>query len=423
MPRGTVAVRATRGPVTIDPRRAVWAAIALGVALRLWYLAMPQPVFSGDEAVTGIMVHRMASARAAYVFYAGQNYNGTIEQWTQAAFYAITRVPQTPFTLRLVEVFWWVAAAWLLFLVGRRALGSPWRAVVAVAAFALGPYVSFLASLRSQEAYTSLIVLGLGALLLADRLRSHARWPIRDSALLGLLVGLALWNGLTAYELLLPAAALGAGFFLRRPRFLLVAVPAAVVGFLPSLVWSLDHHFFALLHGGPAVERTTFGTRGSIFVHSTLPQFLSLRPPASGSGWPLWLQRVVFVAIVVVTVVGYVRRRHQIGRLLRLRRDGFTALDALLVALPVVLLVFVASKYSWSPIRPDYTYVFTPVLVMLFAASLPGPRSLPRAGVGLAVCALIASNALVQTVSARAPHRDPSGRELRAVGSYLRQRQ
>ena len=78
----------------------VAAAVLVTAAARVAYLVSPVMQFNADEATTGIMVRRILAGHG-YVFYAGQQYGGALEQYLEAAVYAVTRLPQNPLTLRL----------------------------------------------------------------------------------------------------------------------------------------------------------------------------------------------------------------------------------------------------------------------------------------------------------------------------------
>ena len=98
------------GPMTavgtgpVRRRSLVPALVALAVlvtaAARLAYLLSPVMQFNADEATTGIMVRRILDGHG-YVFYAGQDYGGTLEQYLEAAVYAVFRLPPNELTLRL----------------------------------------------------------------------------------------------------------------------------------------------------------------------------------------------------------------------------------------------------------------------------------------------------------------------------------
>src|SRR5690606_40587795 len=75
---------------------------ALYVALgALVILLSPIARLDADEAVTGIMAQRILDGDLP-VFYAGQNYLGTIEQYLQAVVLAVA--PDTAASLRAVQV-------------------------------------------------------------------------------------------------------------------------------------------------------------------------------------------------------------------------------------------------------------------------------------------------------------------------------
>ena len=84
------------------------AAVVLALVVRLVVLGYPDLVpLDSDEAVTGLMAQHILSGSDFPVFFAGQNYMGSLEQYIQAGVLAVT--PDNAFTLRIPEAV--IAAA------------------------------------------------------------------------------------------------------------------------------------------------------------------------------------------------------------------------------------------------------------------------------------------------------------------------
>ena len=126
----------------------VAAAVLVTAAARVAYLASPVMQFNADEATTGIMVRRILAGHG-YVYYAGQEYGGALEQYLEAAVYAVTRLPQNPLTLRLPLVALCCLTCVLVYRVGRDVLGDPARALVAAALYAVGPWFNVIGTVNS----------------------------------------------------------------------------------------------------------------------------------------------------------------------------------------------------------------------------------------------------------------------------------
>ena len=90
--------------VVRSPRLALALCVLLGTTIRIVSLLVSPVTLNGDEAVTGIMVRRILAGTDNCIYFAGQPYNGSLEQYLQAGMYAIFPIPRNPFTLRLPEV-------------------------------------------------------------------------------------------------------------------------------------------------------------------------------------------------------------------------------------------------------------------------------------------------------------------------------
>ena len=258
----------------------VLVALLAGAAVRLWSLTTPALQLDGDQAVTGLMVDNILAGRSQYAFVAGQNYNGALEQWLQAAMYWALPLPRNGFTLRLVEVALMAAACWLTYAVGRRVLNSSWRAALAAVLMALAPYWTFAKGSHSDGAYPSALIVGLLSIYCALRLLEERR--LRWAAAGGFLAGAVLWLGQTGIELLVPAALIALPVLARSARAWLVAAPAAAIGMAPSLAWSLRHHNFAVIDIHLQTPPTSLGTRSTTS---------SGRSCGNSSGSPAWAVR------------------------------------------------------------------------------------------------------------------------------------
>lgn len=394
-PSGATTAVESRVPGGRAPAVAALAMVVLSIAVRLWALIdTPASRIDGDQAVTGIMVQRILSGQGHYAFYAGQQYNGSLEQYLQAGLYWLLPVVQNAFTLRLPQVALAATATWLMYLAGRRLLHRPWAAVIAAGLFAVGPFWTVARGLGSYGSYPDLIVVGLVAVYAALRLRDGGRAAVLWSAVCGFCVGLIAWLGLSGVELLFPAGLIAAPYYVRSLRLWLTAVPAAVVGVAPLLWWSVRHGVFALSNAGPAVQRSTVGERFQNLFGPVLREFIGVGYINGRPGWPMQLQYLAVVALGVAYVVAVVRHRHGILSVVLLRTGGRSGLDALLVSVPLMVLSYSASKWAWFSGEPRYLYAFTPVLLWCLAAALPERPGRIRLTAVLAGCAVFAATSL-----------------------------
>jgi hypothetical protein len=385
----------------------------------VWSLLTPAAQIDGDQAVTGVMVDNMLAGRQHYVFVAGQRYNGALEQWVQAALYWALPLSRNPFTLRISEIAWMAAASWLVFLIGRRALPDAWRAVIATIVFSLGSYWTLWKGDHSDGAYPSLLVVGLLALYCALRIVDDDRRRLWWAAGLGLCAGMIVWLGQSGAELLIPAALWVAPIYARSLRPWLTTLPAAAVGASPTLLWSARHGVFAPLDTGLYSGHSTLAQRIDHASGPILKEFLGVAGESGRPGWPALLQTITVLAVTAGYLTAIVRRRRGIAAILLLRPHARALLDALLVSVPIVAVIYVTSPDAWGITDPHYLFAYTPVLAWCLAAALPARPGAFRIATAIALTATTTATALVMLVHRADTYPGTSDADLRSAVHYL----
>jgi 4-amino-4-deoxy-L-arabinose transferase-like glycosyltransferase len=321
------------------------AAVVVGVVLRWWLLESSQGALDSDEAVWGLMARHLQHGEFPTFFWA-QSYGGTIE--------VILTVPvfwlfgSSTAALRVVPIVLWAIAALLVWRVGRRVLDERRARVAAALFWAWSPYFVWK-STRAHGFYGAGLVLGLAAVLLAQRLRER---PSRlDAATFGLVVGLGWWE--TPQTAILTAPAVAWLVFERREILRLAgpAVATFALGSLPWWIFNVRHHWASLRQSGDATSRPEH--LHNLFS-STLPTALGTRLPVDLSWFP---DAPVGVAVYGVALLGFA--------LLLARRPPRLGLP-LLTAL-VFPLFYAASTFTWLNTEPRYVAFVYPVLALLVA--------------------------------------------------------
>jgi 4-amino-4-deoxy-L-arabinose transferase-like glycosyltransferase len=338
--------------------------VAAAGAARLAYLLSPVVQFNADEATTGIMVRRILAGHG-YVFFAGQDYGGALEQYLEAAVYAVLRLPQNALTLRLPLVALCMATAALVYAVGREVLGGPARALVAAALYAVSPWFNIIGPVTSLGFYAAGQTLTIAALWCALRATRGPRWLFAA----GLVAGLGVWTAATALYVLLPVFGWLLPVLGRDVRRWAVAAGGFVLGAAP-LLGAFAAHRTLPVPSTPAEQSTVWQRVGNLFG-PVLRQYAGLTYSHDDGG--LWLP--VQVVVVVALVAGYglaLARRRGLADFLRTdrRRPG----DLLLAVPPVVLVLWAASDATWYTGTPRYLVGTYPLLAIGLAALVPVRR-------------------------------------------------
>ena len=189
---------------------ALGLAITVGVGLRAWMLRGALATPDADEAMWTLMSRHVLNGEFPAYFW-GQAYGGTIEVYLATPFVWAFGGDVT--AARVLLLLLGTVAALLVYVVGRRVVGS-WRATVAAAIFWMWPAYTAFKSTRVNGFYLSGQILVLLVLLLVLRL---AERPKRvDAVAIGFVLGLAAWQTLQVLPIVLPALAWLAWRALRR---------------------------------------------------------------------------------------------------------------------------------------------------------------------------------------------------------------
>jgi hypothetical protein len=389
----------TPAPATPDrrPALATAAAALTGLVIRAAFLLTPGGGMDADEAVTGIMARRMAQGEDIYIFFLGQNYNSSLEQFPQALLFALG-LPANPFTLRIPQLLMSVMACALMYLVGRRVLPSAWHAVLAATLFAFGPYFLIWKGARSFGSYDAALLLSLATVLLV--LRFDEQEGRRDRLLhafgVGVGVGLTYYASPSGYYLVLPAALWFFASARHHLSMLAAAAGGVVTGLIPVLYWTVSTRHFPTPDPGtlPSTAAERFGN----LFDEIGRQFIGVAYLYGVPGWPVTLGRITLWALTLAAVVAIGFRWRGVLALLTAREADRQPFDMVLLAIPVMVAAYVASKYSFFITEPRYLFTAYPILILGLVRLVP-TRTPLRYAMAAAVLLFVAVPSLTLLVS------------------------
>jgi hypothetical protein len=295
--------RHTNPPVSSSARRSivVAAALAIGVALRVWVYRGVLGAPDSDEAIVGLMAKHALHGELT-VFFWGQVYGGSQEALLAAPFVAVFGM--TLFAIRIVPILLHLVACIVLWRVGRRLFGET-AGLACGLVFWIWPPYQLVHGTPAYGFYGTNVLYVALLLLLALQFVDDAS-PVR-MALFGLVLGLAYWQTAQVIPVALPIVA----WMLWRRRdawhVVWIGLAAAVLGALPWIVWNLTHN------GGSVLTRSglssyVHGLR--LFASPLLPMLLGLRAPLAGTAIvPAPLMYVFYVALLAGFLVGAWRAR------------------------------------------------------------------------------------------------------------------
>ena len=293
-------------------RRLLWPVtvavlVLAGVALRTVFVLGRWGTVDSDEAVVGLMARSFLDGEWE-AFYWGQHYGGTQETALIALAGGSTAA------LKLVPAALSGVVALLVWRIGRRLFDDRLAQGAALLCWvAPGSYVWW--STKGRGFYWVALTLGLVLVLAALRIAAEpsagraARWhPWLDGAMFGLAAGLGFWATPNILYFAVPTTI---WLFVRRPtplRWLVPAVPAAIVGALPWLWHNVEKGWPSLARPEQAEHVGYLEGMGRLLWRA-LPMTMNLRYPISQHWLVEDLAPVVYVGVGVLLVLAVVRRR------------------------------------------------------------------------------------------------------------------
>ena len=240
------------------------AIIAFATGLRIVLIALNWPPTNSDEGVMGIIAMHIAYHGERPLMFYGQDYMGTIEAYVAALFFHLFGGPSL-FALRLGVVLIVACFFFVMYLL-TSLLFSKKLALVTLALLSAGSIAYLTRQTLATGGSAETLLFGSLSLLLTAWLSLTYRRGVSLRAkllrcgvylVLGLIVGLAVWSDLVVAPILAIAGLLLVLFCWRDLLFgnLPLVLLGILLGFLPSLMYSMQHHLnplvtlLSLFHG------------------------------------------------------------------------------------------------------------------------------------------------------------------------------
>jgi 4-amino-4-deoxy-L-arabinose transferase-like glycosyltransferase len=328
------------------------AMVLAGAVLRAYVLQSPIGGFDADEA-TSSLVSRQVLDGDLPAFIRPLHHGGTLLAYLRAPFLAV--FGPSPLVMKLVEVAVFAVACLLTWRLGRR-IFSEKVAQLGAGVMWVYPPATVWESTKVMLYYAPAVCFGTAAMLLCVRLYQHdhadaaaSRAVRRDVAVLGLVLGLAVWTHPIALYTALPSCLWLAWHRRSLLRHVWLAVPTGLVGVLPWL-WNNAHNDWGSLEQPVGQEQSSFWGRLTGFFEALLPRLAGLRHQYLG-GWYLPpLSGVLYAALMVAALVAL--RRWKAER---------TLLLTVALAYPFL---FAVPRNSVFVDEPRYGMALLPVLAL-----------------------------------------------------------
>jgi 4-amino-4-deoxy-L-arabinose transferase-like glycosyltransferase len=351
---------------------AIGLVAAAGVAERVFAYRSSLGVPDSDEAVVGLMARHVLQGQFSTFFW-GSAYGGTLESvLTAPIFFAFGT---GWLALRIVPILLSGLAALVVWRIGRRLYGEPAASVAGAIFWVWPPFL--VAHLTQQQSgfYASGLLFGATLVLLALRaVEAPTRWNV---AAFGFVAGVALWDDVQLVTIIAPLTV----WLCWRQRAVLaqawLAVPLAVIGASPWIIWNLRHDFGSF--NSHITTSSSYPFRLRLFFSPLLPMLLGLRSLYSQE--PIGSAAVVDLALFALLVV------FVYGAYRSYRRDT-SVLYAIALAFPFI---YALTRAAIVTDEPRYVLQLSPVIVLLLGQAVSARRHVRAMSVLVVATALTLS--------------------------------
>ena len=274
MTKNTVRDGSCRRPFPL----AAVATVGFGAFMRWRLLASSVGRLDSDEGVVGLMADNMRAGKGPYLFFWGQHYGGTLEPMITAVAFVVHRSAST---LKAVPLALSVVCSYLTCRIGAACFDRR-RGHIAGALLFAWPGTTWLATKERGFLWITMALV-LGAVLVGIRIakQSEPNWRLRDTALLGLLVGFAWYQSAQAIAIGLPLAIWLCVVKRPGPRQIAIATVGVAVGASPWIygLWRDGASVLSQPRGG-----STYINRVAMIFGESLPRAIGILATNRG-GW------------------------------------------------------------------------------------------------------------------------------------------
>jgi hypothetical protein len=376
-----------------------------GLAIRIWVYRSNVSVPDGDEGVVGLTARHILDGQFPSFIW-GLKYGGIQECLIAAGLFLI--FGSSWLALRLVPMALWTVTAFLVWRIGRRTLGEPGATLAGVLYWVWPPYL-YYQLLHEHGYYASDVFYCALFILLA--LRVVEQPTTRRVAVFGLAAGLGFWQTSQAVPVLVPVILWTVWRQRQALRGLWAAVPLAVLGALPWLIWNAKHDWASLNLSYPA--HSTYLHRLRTFVSPLLPMEMGIRQ--------YWTQSRILPAALTYLVLLILAGLFLWGlwKAVRSPRSNQSLVWFVAIVFPFI---YAISEWTIESSDPRYVVPYTPVLVLLLGQlATTRLRGTILLALGTAASVAVMHNAIgLNSGPAKDPPRDfrPLTAELDRLGVH-----
>lgn len=380
----TRAARVRLSVVSLDAGLLILLSL-VGLALRWRLMYRMQFSIDSDEAIVGLMAKHILEGRGIPVFYYGQHYMGSLEAILVAGAFSVFGISSV--VLRAVPLAVSITLIPLIYLLGREA-GGRRAGLLAAALCALPPAALVEWSTKPRGGFIEIVWLSALCLWCGLRWTRQGVPRLRDSFLMGLLLGVGWWIN---NQILFTIATIGlvwaitmvrhgggfAAIVRRATMHGAVGVGGFLIGGAPFWIYNLQHSFASFGMFGPATHPLS-NMQG--LLKNGLPIIVGAkRFWSTTEAWP----GAVPCAAVIYAVA--------LIRLLQKPRTPESHPLGTVVPLMFILAtssIFSLSAFGWLSMAPRYLLPLYPALFVLLGVAFSRGRVLETIGGGVVIGAL-----------------------------------
>jgi 4-amino-4-deoxy-L-arabinose transferase-like glycosyltransferase len=305
-----------------------------------------------DEATTGVTALGIIHGHFA-LMESDAHYLGALEAYVLAPF--VWLLGPTLAAIRISTALMGCVYALALYDLGRTILHRRAAALVLAGVGAVFPLFELTWTVKACIGYTAMVVLAVIALALAARIGwGQGGNRRRNWLLLGLVVGVGMWNDALIAVVFIPVLL---GLLCRAPvlgwartlRHVPWATGSALVGFSPWIVYNAANNLRSI-HGLPNYS-TSIAHAAKGLVGQELPIFVGTSSECGNTTVTPWVACIGLAALVGAVV--WLRRR-SLARLLHGHLSTLEPADMVLALAPIAVVAVTVGRWNDVPCEPRY---------------------------------------------------------------------
>lgn len=340
--------------------------------VRIFYLLYWESFLDSDESLVGIMAKHILEGKELPIYFYGQSYMGTLEQFSAALFFKLFGI--SPIVLKIVPLFFFVLSVILLYLIVEKYIFP--KAYYIIGFMAFPPLFFIIWSMKARGGFMEVIFLSLLFLyLLFQYQQTNKKLTLY---FLSFIAGFAIYTNALCIPFLLTVTIINyldlnrkksKNKILKLARTYFFSFLCLLIGLFPIFLHKItqDEGKIRIANFEIANFEQTIN-RAKIIVLETIPIVLGGVITKINSFSIYYIAEIILIIfnILAIIFIFYKNKKYFIN-LLCLKKQYYPKQIYFFIIIPIYLLANIFSQYSvFIPVHTEYNIYIPNVRYFLF---------------------------------------------------------